>query len=123
VTNSFAPVSWFWFLTISCPECSGRQLSNTLKARSDTPADNYGQDQATGSSHKLIHIPAPHDGPVVVMIDIEVDRTLGRDMLDVLREVRLIRLRNGAFNWRLHEDLGRPNTYRVEMMYRVESAI
>jgi hypothetical protein len=25
----------------------------------DTPADNYGQDQATGSSHKLIHIPAP----------------------------------------------------------------
>jgi hypothetical protein len=30
------------------------------------------------------------------MIDIEVDRTLGRDMLDVLREVRLIRLRNGA---------------------------
>jgi hypothetical protein len=30
------------------------------------------------------------------MIDIEVDRTLGRDMLDILREVRLIRLRNGA---------------------------
>jgi hypothetical protein len=27
------------------------------------------------------------------------------------------------FNWRLHEDLGRPNTYRVEMMYRAESAI
>jgi Transmembrane secretion effector len=51
------------------------------------------------------------------MIDIEVDRTLGRDMLDVLREVRLIRVRNGAFSWRLHEDLGRPNTYRVEIMY------
>jgi Transmembrane secretion effector len=65
------------------------------------------------SSHELIHIPAPHDGPVAVMIDIEVGRTLGRDMLDVLREARLIRLRNGAFSWRMHEDLGRPNTYRV----------
>jgi MFS family permease len=70
-----------------------------------------------GSSHKLIHLPAPHDGPVAVMIDVEVDRVLGQDMLDVLREMRLIHLRNGAFSWRLHEDLGRPNTYRVEMMY------
>jgi MFS family permease len=70
-----------------------------------------------GSSHKLIHIPAPHDGPVAVMIDVEIDRMLGKDMLDVLRELRLIHLRNGAFSWRLHEDLGRPNTYRVEMMY------
>jgi MFS family permease len=70
-----------------------------------------------GASHKLIHIPAPHDGPVAIMIDVEVDRTLARDTLDTLREVRLIHLRNGAFSWRLHEDLGRPNTYRVEMMY------
>jgi hypothetical protein len=69
------------------------------------------------ASTLVINIPAPHDGPVSVMIDIEVNRTFGRDMLDVLREVRLIRLRNGAFSWRLHEDLGRPNTYRVEMMY------
>jgi MFS family permease len=70
-----------------------------------------------GSSHKLIHIPAPHDGPVAIMIDVEVDRLLGRETLDTLREVRMIYLRNGAFSWRLHEDLGRPNTYRVEMMY------
>jgi transmembrane secretion effector len=70
-----------------------------------------------GASHKLIHIPAPHDGPVAIMIDVQVDGTLGRHVLDTLREVRLIHLRNGAFSWRLHEDLGRPNTYRVEMMY------
>jgi MFS family permease len=70
-----------------------------------------------GSSHKLIHIPAPHDGPVAVMIDVEVHGTFGREVLEVLRDVRLIHLRNGAFSWRLHEDLGRPNTYRVEMMY------
>jgi len=70
-----------------------------------------------GASHKLIHIPAPHDGPVAVMIDVEVDRTLGKEVLETMREVRLIHLRNGAFTWRLHEDLGRPNTYRVEMLY------
>ena len=38
-------------------------------------------------------------------------------MLEVLREVRLIHLRNGAFSWRLHEDLSRPNSYRMEMLY------
>jgi MFS family permease len=71
----------------------------------------------SGASHKLIHIPAPHDGPVAIMIDVEIDRTRGQVMLDVLREVRLIHLRNGAFSWRLHEDLSRPNSYRMEMLY------
>jgi MFS family permease len=71
----------------------------------------------SGAAHKLIHIPAPHDGPVAIMIDVEIDRTRGKGMIEVLREVRLIHLRNGAFSWRLHEDLGRPNSYRMEMLY------
>ncbi len=70
-----------------------------------------------GPSQKLMHVPSPHDGPVAVMIDVEVDSKVGRSMIEILREVRLINLRNGAFSWRLHEDLGTPNTYRVEMMY------
>jgi MFS family permease len=69
-----------------------------------------------GSSHKLIHIPAPHDGPVSIHIDFEVDRTRGKKFLEAMREVRLIHLRNGAFSWRLQEDLSRLNTYRVEVM-------
>jgi len=71
----------------------------------------------SGASHKLMHVPSPHDGPVAVMMDVEVDAKVARDMLDVLREVRLINLRNGAFSWRLHEDLGSPNIYRVLIMY------
>jgi hypothetical protein len=71
----------------------------------------------SGPSQKLMHTPSPHDGPIAVMFDVEVDSKSARDMLDVLREVRLINLRNGAFSWRLHEDLGTPNVYRVEMMY------
>ncbi len=31
-----------------------------------------------------------------------------------MREVRLIHLRNGAFGWRLDEDLTRFNTYRIK---------
>jgi len=69
-----------------------------------------------GSSFKLIHIPAPYDGPVSIHIDFEVDRTHGKEFLEAIREVRLIHLGNGAFSWRLHEDLGRPNTYRIEVI-------
>jgi MFS family permease len=73
--------------------------------------------QVGANSLRLIHVPGPRDGPIAIMFDVEVDRARGRHLPDVLREVRLIYLRNGAFSWRLYEDLGRPNTYRVEMMY------
>jgi Transmembrane secretion effector len=49
-------------------------------------------------------------------MEFEVDHSRGREFLERLREVRLIHLRNGAFSWRLHEDLDRLNTNRVEMM-------
>jgi MFS family permease len=73
--------------------------------------------QVGAHSLRLIHVPGPRDGPIAIMFDVEVDRARGRHLPDILREVRLIYLRNGAFSWRLYEDLGRPNTYRVEMMY------
>jgi MFS family permease len=73
--------------------------------------------QVGAHSLRLIHVPGPRDGPIAIMFDVEVDRARGRHLPDILREVRLIYLRNGAFSWRLYEDLGRPNAYRVEMMY------
>ena len=36
--------------------------------------------------------------------------------MDFMREVRLIHLRNGAYSWQLHEDLTRPNSFRLEMI-------
>src|ERR1700751_323164 len=106
-----------WTLLVACILQIGTLLLQLWLSIDFTGKLDFEPAPVAGSSHKLIHIPAPHDGPVAIMIDIEVDRTLGRDMLDILREVRLIRLRNGAFSWRLHEDLARPNTYRVELMY------
>jgi MFS family permease len=70
----------------------------------------------TGFSHKLLNLPRADDGPVVIHYDIEVDRMRGREFLETMKHVRKIYLRNGAFSWRLHEDLGRYNTYRIEIM-------
>jgi MFS family permease len=64
----------------------------------------------------LVNNPQPRDGPVVITFEIEVNRMHGREFLRLMREVRLIHLRNGAFGWRLDEDLARANIYRLEMM-------
>ena len=64
----------------------------------------------------LVSNPQPRDGPVAITFEIEVDRMRGREFLELMREVRLIHRRNGAFSWRLDEDLTRSNIYRIEMM-------
>jgi MFS family permease len=66
--------------------------------------------------HRLTHVPRPHDGPVSITVEFEVDQSRGSDFMRTMRDVRLIHLRNGAFSWRLHEDLERFNTFRLEMM-------
>jgi hypothetical protein len=67
-------------------------------------------------AYKLLHSPKPRDGPVLVTIEFEVDRSRGSKFVDLMREVRLIHLRNGAYTWQLFEDPSRPNTFRIEMM-------
>ena len=64
----------------------------------------------------LVNNPEPCDGPVAITFEIEIDRLRGREFLRLMREVRLIHRRNGAFSWRLDEDLTRSNIYRIEMM-------
>jgi MFS family permease len=64
----------------------------------------------------LVNNPQPRDGPVAITFEIEVDRMRGREFLRLMREVRLIHRRNGAYRWRLDEDLTRSNVYRIEMM-------
>ena len=64
----------------------------------------------------LVNIPQPRDGPVAITFEVEVDRLRRHEFLGLMRELRLIHLRNGAFAWRLGEDLTRSNTYRIEMM-------
>jgi hypothetical protein len=70
----------------------------------------------TGFSHKILIVPKADDGPVVIHYDIEVDRARSREFLETMKHARMVYLRNGAFSWRLHEDLGRANIYRMEIM-------
>ncbi len=70
----------------------------------------------TSFSHKLIHLPQPQDGPVAITYEFEVGRARESEFMELMRHLRLIHLRNGAFSWRLHEDLTRFNIFRIEMM-------
>jgi MFS family permease len=70
----------------------------------------------TSFSHKLIYLPQPKDGPVAIMYEFNVDSARAPQFLDIMKHVRMIHLRNGAFTWRLHEDLTRHNTFRIEML-------
>jgi len=80
-----------------------------------TSALNFDPAPVTSFSHKMMHTPRPHDGPISITIEYEVDRSRGRELMNILRQVRLIHLRNGAYSWQLHEDLGRSNIFRVEL--------
>ena len=75
---------------------------------------NFDPAPVTSFSHKLIYTPNPHDGPMSITVEFKVDCAHGREFMELLREVRLIHLRNGAYSWRLHEDLTRPNSFRLE---------
>jgi MFS family permease len=66
--------------------------------------------------HNLLYTPEPKDGPVLVTVEFQVDRSRGSKFVDLMREVRLIHLRNGAYSWQLFEDPSRLNTFRIEMM-------
>jgi hypothetical protein len=64
----------------------------------------------------LVYNPQPQDGPVAITFEFEIERPRSREFLRLMRELRLIHLRNGAFGWRLDEELTRCNTYRIELM-------
>jgi MFS family permease len=66
--------------------------------------------------YKLLYSPQPKDGPVLVTVEFQLDRSRGSEFVDLMREVRLIHLRNGAYSWHLFEDPSRLNTFRFEMM-------
>ena len=69
----------------------------------------------TNSSYKLHYTPKPNEGPVSICVEFNVDQLRMAEFVEVMREVRLIHLRNGAYRWQLHKDLTHPDTYYLEM--------
>jgi MFS family permease len=69
----------------------------------------------TTASYRLLYTPKPTDGPVSICVEFNVDRVRAPEFVHIMREVRLIHLRNGAYRWQLHKDLTCTSTYRLEM--------
>ena len=61
-------------------------------------------------------LPAPADGPVSITAEYNVDPTRRNECIELMRDARLIFLRNGAYRWHLYEDLKQPNKFRMEVV-------
>jgi MFS family permease len=66
--------------------------------------------------HSMLNAPHPDDGPVAITIDFQVDPVNRARFLELMRAIRLMHLRNGAFSWRLDEDLSECHFFRLEML-------
>ena len=64
----------------------------------------------------MLHLPHPDDGPVAITMEFQIDPVNRARFLDHMRDVRLMHLRNGAFSWRLDEDLSAWHCFRLEML-------
>ena len=66
--------------------------------------------------HAMLNAPEPGDGPVTITFNFQIDPVNRERFMHLMREVRLMHLRNGAFSWRLDEDLSQCHVFRVEML-------
>jgi hypothetical protein len=78
---------------------------------------NFSPVSVAHASPKLLHTPRPDDGPVSIAVDFKVDGARRRTFVHLMREIRLIFLRNGGQAWGLHEDFTRPDTFRLEVTF------
>jgi MFS family permease len=61
----------------------------------------------------LPYLPEAEDGPITTAIEIEVAPENHVRFFRLMKEIRLIFLRNGAFNARLDQDMENPNRFRL----------
>jgi MFS family permease len=69
-----------------------------------------------GATHEFSFTPEPDDGPVTVTRDLIIRPEDREEFLALVKEYRLVFLRNGAFLFRVDENLEHPGTFRTEML-------
>jgi hypothetical protein len=67
-------------------------------------------------THEFPLTPKPEDGPVTVTRELIIRPEDREEFLALVEQVRLIFLRNGAFLFRIDENLEHPGTFRTEML-------
>jgi MFS family permease len=66
----------------------------------------------------LKYIPGPSDGPVTTAMEIEVAPENHVQFFRLMIQLRLVFMRNGAFNARLDQDMANPNRFRLYSMVK-----
>ena len=80
------------------------------------PAPSKTTSLMLGSTHKFSLTPEPDDGPVTVTRDLIIRPEDREEFLALVEQLRLIFLRNGAFLFRVDENLEHSGTFRTEML-------
>jgi len=62
------------------------------------------------------YLPATDDGPITTTLEIEVAPENQLRFFRLMKQIRLVFLRNGAFSARLDQDMGNPNRFRLQAM-------
>jgi MFS family permease len=68
------------------------------------------------TTHEFSLTPKPDDGPLTVTRELIIRPEDRQEFLALLEQLRLIFLRNGAFLFRVDENLEHPGTFRTEML-------
>ena len=68
------------------------------------------------ATHEFSLTPKPEDGPVTVTRELVIRPEDREEFLALVEQLRLIYLRNGAFLFRIDENLEHPGTFRTEML-------
>jgi hypothetical protein len=66
-----------------------------------------------------LFLPAADDGPITTATKIEVAPEDQIRFFRLMKKIRLVFLRNGAFSARLDQDMYNPNRFRLQAMYPV----
>jgi MFS family permease len=69
------------------------------------------------------YVPEADEGPITASIEIEIAPENQIRFFRLMKQIRLVFLRNGAFNARLDQDFENPNRFRLQAMYSSWAAV
>ncbi|MGA8656434.1 MAG: MFS transporter [Chthoniobacterales bacterium] len=67
--------------------------------------------------HQALYLPETDDGPITTTLEIEVAAENHVRFFRLMKQIRLLFLRNGAFSARLDQDMENPNRFRLQAMF------
>jgi MFS family permease len=88
--------------------CGGIALGLASIRASLPGLDDIASPEFTGELTSPTHPEAMEGGPVLILNTWEIERHRFDEFVELMSELRLVRLRTGAYRWRLYRDAGNP---------------